>query len=252
MSTEIRHPDHPLPRVLAYSALFLNVFVFVVVNFCIYWARWRWIEADPTGRPPTISLAISSSDIGPVFAIWVSVSAVCLVFGVWLLIWHYLGLLKRCLAPKRSLTNTIVVSAILVAVAQPVSALGMHWLSTFRLPFAAELHMTGSYMFFVAQAFVVLIFSIVNMMLLNDVDSLSEMEVKGLVTRRWVKIRLVTGVISVILALAYLGLFFAKDHFVYPEYPLVYRAYVSVEPMVITSFLLVLVMCHADMFRRRA
>lgn len=237
---------------LALVALVVNGFAVVTVNYWIYTARWDFIDGNPGYRkPPTISRAISDPTIGEPFSAWVTLSGLLLVLGVWVLALHYLRLLRALDRPRRylRLSSRALLPAIMLL--QPAASVGMYLLSNFRFPDANVAHMVGSYLFFVSQALVVLLFTVYNHALLRDRTSLDRLVAIGALRRRWVRIRYRAGLASVALIAVYFTLFRLKDVYEYPEAPGLYIAYVTTEPVVISSFLLVLGLCHADLHGRR-
>ncbi len=240
-------------RPLVLAAGLLNGFAFVAVNFWIYRARMLFIErnGEVYQKPPTISRAISDPQIGEPFSVWVTASGICLVAGVALLLAYHLWLGRLLVAPSRTIRVMIVTFPPLIISMQAASALGMHWLSSYRFPdFNAE-HMTGSYMFFVAQAMVVVLFTAFNGAMLRDRGSLAQLAGQGLLSPLWVRIRYRFGLASLALVAVYLVLFLAKDVWGYPEWPALYIAYVTTEPMVITAFLVLLGLVHVEPLARR-
>ncbi len=233
-------------------ALALNGFAFVTVNYLIYTARWQFIarNGDSYRKPPTISRAISDPVIGEPFALWITLAGIGLVVSVAILAWHYLALVRRLERPGRALRLVAWTAMPLIVALQVAASLGMHWLSAYRFPNAHEMHMMGSYTFFLAQAMVIVLFTVYNAALLCDRNGLLMLELDRRASRRWVALRLVTGLLSIAIIIAYFTFFTLKDSYEYPDYPVLYMFYVSTEPMVITSFLLVLMLCHGDLHRQ--
>lgn len=238
---------------LGLLALVLNGFAILTVNYWIYTARWAFIARNSAHytKPPTISRAISDPVIGVPFSFWVTISAICLVVGVAVLAVHYVRLLRFLDRPSRYLRLASLVLMPVIMALQAASSVGMHLLSAYRFPDAHEMHMAGSYTFFVSQAVLIVFFTIYNHALLRDRASLDRLVALGVIGRRWVRVRFFAGLGSIALVGVYFALFTAKDAYEYPDAALLYVAYVSTEPMVITSFLLVLGLCHADLYRRR-
>jgi len=237
---------------LALLALVLNGFAILTVNFWIYTARWDFIVRNPDyHKPPTISRAISDPAIGAPFSVWVTLSGIFLVVGVGILGLHFMRVVRLIEQPSRyqRLAGSVLIPAVFVL--QGVSAVGMHLLSTYRFPESRDMHMIGSYTFFVAQALLVVLFTFYNHALLRDRAGLARLASLGVLSARWVRARFYTGLVSIGLVVLYFALFKAKDMYEYPEAPLLYLAYVTTEPMVISSFLLVLGLCHVDLHRVR-
>jgi len=239
-------------RPLALTALALNGFAIVTVNYWIYTARWEYIDRNGSfyKRPPTISRAISDPVIGEPFAFWMTISAICLGVGVALLTLIYLWIAGR-LRPKFGyLWVALWVLGPAAAILQGVASLGIYWLSSYRFPSAHEMHMIGSYSFFVSQALVVLLYTLLNHALLRHKECLQRLDDAALIAPHWVRARFIFGLVSLSLVVVYFVLFTLKDVYAYDDARGLYLFYVSVEPAVITSFLLVLAMAHADLFLR--
>jgi len=237
---------------VALMALILNGFAFFAVNYWIYTARWTFIarNSDHYHRPPTISRAISDPVVGEPFALWMTISGLCLVAGVALLVLLYLRLAWWLRPPFGYLWVGLWMLIPAIAVLQGIASLGIYWLGHYRFPDANEMHMVGSYSFFEAQALVVAFFTLVNLAMRRDSDNLTRLDAAMLIDPRWVRVRIIAGLVSLSLVVAYFALFKLKDIYIYETAPVLYLAYVSVEPMAISSFLLVLALAHVDLFRR--
>ncbi len=242
-----------LARRAAVVALVLNGFAIIAVNYWIYYARSLFIERhwDTYQKPPTISRAISDPFIGEPFSVWVTISSLCLVVGVGLLALRYIRQINRLPAPSTFLrVAALVIYPVLVAL-QIASALGMYWLSAYRFPDANEMHMVGSYTFFISQALVILLFAVASHALLRDRDSLAHLHEGCDLHESAVKLRCGLGYLAIAMTFCYFALFKAKDAYSYDAWPVLYWAYTLMEPAVISAFLLVLAMCHIDLFRKR-
>lgn len=239
------------PRLFAVATA-LNGFAFLAVNYWIYMARWWFIEAkgDTLDAPPTISRAISLEVIGELFAFWITLSGVCLFFGVLLVMTNYMRMRRVLSSPKLGTRIALGAAPIALIFLQGLASYGMHMLSIYRFPFANELHMVGSYLFFACQAVAILLYAVMNHLLLRDPLALSELEAAGNLRGSWVRRRRVAGALAVLGTLIYYGFFQAKGIFPYEEYPWVYVAYVSLEPALISYFLVVLALAHVDKFQR--
>jgi len=238
---------------MAWGAIALNGFAFLTVNYWIYTARWTYIDRNlsPGDGPPTISRAISDPFVGEPFAIWITLSGICLVFGVFLLVatfWRQLASLSSA-GPILHIAKWVLLPGILAL--QISSAIGMHWLSIYRFPDAHEAHMVGSYTFFGSQALVVLLFTLFNLALLRNQGTLAQLENNGHLAIKWVRRRFWFGLFCLFYTGVYGWLFMAKSSATFGDNATIYVAYVSAEPTLISSFLLLLLLCHFDLFRRK-
>ena len=234
-------------------ALGLNGFAIVTVNLWIFHAiaEFTLLHAADYGRPPTISRSISDPLIGVPFQFWITLSGVCLVGGVGSLVLVYVTYMRDLVAPTAYVRVALLVVAPLVFVFQVSSSSGMYILSAFRIPLQSEMHMVGSFLFFISQALVILLFTVLNHALLRDRNSLEVLHRRGQLHRGLVRGRFWLGCVCMGLVIGYLGLFLAKDIWTSDVAPGLYWTYTKTEPMVISAFLLVLAVSHLDLFRRR-
>ncbi len=226
-------PSRTVARALAVS-LACTTFVVVVVNYLIYTARWDFIKWHPeymAKRPPTISRALSDPRVGEPFAEWMAICAPVLFVGVLLLA----GMaLKEFLLvgrpPKRDAMRITVLTG-LVCGLQGLACVGMVMLSHYRFPDHNDMHMTGSYLFFFSQAFVVVFGEILS-------RSYAKMPPEGLVfSPKFAQFRKRYVWVPISLGVAYLGLFVIKHFDLGALSKPLYTGYVSVEPLLLSSFL---------------
>ncbi|WP_152912497.1 hypothetical protein [Candidatus Rhodobacter oscarellae] len=241
-----------VPRIIVLAAV-LNGAAFVVVNFWIYYARAWFIEThrEVYFEPPTISRAITPEFIGQVFSVWITLSAVCLSVGVSLLVLHYVRIARALPDTGSDLRRLFGLTACGIAPLQVLSGVGMVVLSRYRGAEFSEMHMMGSYMFFVSQALINALYFNLNRALLRAPVELAALERDGLLRRFWVRVRYVLSLIAIALTLAYLGLFLAKDVWSFDQAPQLHLIYALTEPALISTFLFVLLTAHVDKLRRR-
>ncbi len=234
-------------------ALGLNGFAIVTVTYWIYTARWEFIErnGETYTKPPTISRAISDPVIGDPFSVWITISSVCLVIGVGILALRHIGLIRRYGDCGRYLTVAALVGWPAVIVLQAASALGITWLSNYRFPDFNDMHMLGSYLFFISQALVVVLVTIFNHALLRERSGLALLVSDARVRHGWVRARYYAGLLSVTMSALYFGLFALKGIYEGALAPVLYTAYVSFELAALTSFMLVLGLLHGDLHGSR-
>jgi len=232
------------------GAIAANMFAVVTVNYWIYYARAAFMAAHPdyvAVQPPTISRAIADPAIGVPFAFWVSLSGVALIFGVLCLVLVQLRALPSLPFATAAQRRVMLLTCLALAPMQALSALGMYLLSNYRFPDGHDLHMIGSYVFFVAQALVIVLGLVQCSVLLRSQATMDRLESLGLLARRSVAWRWWSGFGSIGLVLAYLVLFVLKDVDFGVANGAVYASYVTVEPMVISSFLLFLTLFQTDL-----
>ncbi len=233
------------------GAIVANVFAVVMVNFWIYYARAAFIAAHPgyvAIQPPTISRAISDPAIGEAFAFWVTLSAIALIPGVFGVALAH-GRIARALPPSDRITaRLLTLFAAALFCSQAAASTGIYLLSTFRFPQHNDMHMTGSYMFFVAQGLVIVFFVLIGLTLLRSKTALVLLTEQGQAVPRWVRFRSWAGGLSIVLTLVYMGLFQIKTWDFGTASDVVYAVYVLLEPMVITGFLLVLALAQTDLW----
>ncbi|SEO03162.1 hypothetical protein SAMN04490248_10196 [Salinihabitans flavidus] len=218
-------------------------FVVAVINLLIYRARWDFIAAHPVysaGQPPTISRALSDPAIGEPFAFWMLLAAPLLVLGLCAILALVEMDLRRFGAGQVNLARVRALF-VLIVLLQTVAAVGIVMLSHYRMPEATPRHMTGSYLFFIAQTGTVLAGGIVS----GWLRALPEGPGR-LTLARMHEFRRRMAAVPLLLAALYLVLFVAK-HFTFPVgNEAVYLAYVSTEPVVITAMLLYLALFAVD------
>lgn len=220
-------------------AVCCTALVVPVVNYLIYTARWEFAERNPdyvAKLPATISRAISDPAIGAPFANWMLVCAPVLFLGVLLMLTSFLRELKHNDDISPDLRRIIMVLTAALIVLQAMASVGMVMLSQYTFPVYINEHMTGSFLFFISQAFVVFGAGILSRLF-------ERVPPKGRVVnsvmgrlRRW--LLLLPGALAVV----YLGLFVGKD--MVPNasalhWP-VHQTYVTVELLLISAFLLYL------------
>lgn len=238
-------PGRFTATMLAISIAFTG-FVIIAVNLLIYRARILFAARNPDAvaeRPPTISLAISDPSVGEPFASWLLLCAPLLFVGVlFLVLSAWIELQKGGGAGSRREQRLIAALCAIVVLLQGLAAIGMVTLSQFRFPHFAAQHMQGSYLFFFAQAFVVVFGEFLSRRFaLLPVDRVLITAPSARFRRRYVWVPIALGV-------AYLALFILKDvDFGSLNTPL-YAGYTSTEPLLLSSFLLYVLTYHVDMW----
>ncbi|MEP2533048.1 hypothetical protein [Shimia sp.] len=210
-----------------------TLIVVSVVNYLIYTARWDFALLHPAyvaSQPPTISRAISDPIVGDPFAVWMLICAPILWIGVLLMIMTMWRGLRQNHGSGDGLKMVKNLS-ILVIFLQALASSGMIILSQYRFPDHDEMHMFGSYLFFFSQAFVV--FS--GELLSRAYDRLPPNS--RLMLPAFCKLRRIAILGPIILSAVYLGLFIGKDFVSGPIRYVVLQAYVSIELLLISSFL---------------
>jgi len=233
-----------------------NLFSIVTVNYWIYHARFVFIGRHPdyvAEQPPTISRAISDPLVGEPFAFWITVCAVLLILGVSGLVVVYLRIARDLPRGTARVRRAFRVCAVAVLLGQVSASVGMYMLSNFRFPDHHEMHMQGSYIFFVSEALVILIGTVFCVLLLRNWTDLASLETDGLMRRGTIRFRRFFGFAVVGMGVLYLVLFKVKNIDLHSANTLIYATYVTVEPMLISAFLFFLALFQTDIvkFARR-
>lgn len=227
-------------------------FVFVAVNFGIYWARATYMALHPEAvgsRLPTISRSIADPLVGQPFAFWISIAAPLLFLGVAAIIAVQLSA-AGTVAPHAPRTALVLrICAALVLPLQALACIGMVTLSQYTFPRYNAEHMLGSYMFFGAQALVVLLGLVSSGAIAASGAARTAIAQAGLVHPGANRLRLIVGSGSVVLVAAYAALFFGKDIDLGGWDGAIYYSYVMTEPACISSFLLFMVTYNLDLWR---
>lgn len=235
-------------------AIAVNLFALGTVTYWIYYARATFIARHPEYvaiEPPTISRAISDPSIGIPFQFWVSLSGILLIFGVFWIAEFNRRLHAHALQPGTHLTRMMRIGMSAVVLLQAAAAVGIYLLSTYRFPNHHEAHMLGSYTFFISQALVVLIATIMSAALLRDRVVLAQLQAARLLHPGMVRLRKWAGVFCMTLTVGYVALFQAKSMDFGAANKAIYLAYTSAEPALITCFSLFLALFQTDLLALR-
>lgn len=238
-------------RALVLGLLFFPMtFVTVTVNYWIYRARFEFIERHPqaaANKPPTISRAISDPAIGEPFAFWISASAVFAVLAMIPVAWLYWRSARAVDTMSPGTGRLLSGSALLLVILQAIAATGMVVLSQYTFPSFNEEHMLGSYTFFISQSLVVLVMALACGCIALQRPVAEALAAKNGVNPRISRLRAPLAVACFAAALSYLGLFVLKDAGLGAARPLVYRAYVLLEPTLISAYLVVFATYYIDL-----
>ncbi len=228
-------------RCILVVAMFLNALAIAIVNFWIYRALVVYGRNFPelvAERPVTVSRAITDPEISEIFSSWITFAAVLLPFGV--------AIVAR-LQAQLSQTSFWRAMAWSMVVFQLGASIGMVLLSHYRFPDHDELHMTGSFLFFISQTVMMVSCGLSAGHIVRQGKSIPQQLLLANRLR-------VFGVIWVVcLAGLYLTLFLGKEHVTGDLYAVVYRLYTLAEPILISSFLMVFGVYFLDLvhhFRR--
>lgn len=240
-----------VPGWLLLAAVAANAFALAAVAFWIFRARAVFLAANPDWGPVTISRAISDPSVGPAFSVWMSVAGVLLAFGVFFNAGFYALTARRLPSPGRALVAVWLAVPPAIILLQAVSGAGMYMLSAYRFPDFHVAHMAGSYMFFVAQALVIVGGTVLSQALLSDRGSLAWLEARGVMRERSVRRRRNFGLFTVAMTVGYVSLFKAKNVDLDPFNEEIYLAYTNVEPALIVCFLIFLGLFQSDLLALR-
>lgn len=223
---------------LALAAIVGIIALYVIINFWIYFARIEFIAGHPdyvARKPPTISRAISDPEIGVPFAQWITVSAIIFPFIFLVITSLYAETARAASTRLPRLARLLVAGAVALLLLKTLAATGMYLLSNYRVPDNGGTHMIGSYLFFISDAILVLVGSVMNLFILRHLpyDSADT----PLISRLGARVRVWPGFVAVFLGFLYLGLFVLKEIDLGPWDPIVYQAYVLDELFVITAMM---------------
>jgi hypothetical protein len=229
----------------------LSLFACVTVNYWIYNVHGWFLALKPEGWPipPTISRAASLPEIAVPFSVWITLSGIGLALAVAIIGLSYLRLLRRVPTAPIWLQVLMYLAAPAAILLQAASALGMNWLSVNTLLNNPPMHMLGSVLFFASQALVILIYGGVNLALLRQRSYLADLARAGWLNPTLVAWRARIAALAVALAFTYGVLFVLKDVYVYPQVKWVHQSYVMLEPIVISSYLIVVLLACLDKLR---
>lgn len=236
MTDLTRETTRPMKRsqaVLATVALGCLTFVFWVVNYHIFSSRIFFAQRNPeyvARKPPTISRAISDPSVGEPFAFWVSLSAGVLIIGAIAFFLFLTFELKKGTTGSKAARNWVYVFGGIAVLLQAIACIGMVILSNFRFPHDNDLHMFGSFMFFIAQALMVLSLNVTT-------GRYHDLSVSRPLNPWMVRLRYRLVWVSLGGPLFYLFLFLAKDFDLGALHKPVYQTYVLTEPVLISYFL---------------
>ncbi len=223
------------------AAMAFNAAAIVIVNFWIYRALVVYGRNFPeliAQGPVTVSRAITDPEVSGPFAAWITFSAFLLPLGV---------AVVACLQARVSRTAYGRAIAWSMVVLQLGSSVGMILLSHYRFPDHDEVHMAGSFLFFISQTAMILACGLSARHVLRHGAALPGQ------IRRANRLRVFGAICVACLAAVYLCLFLGKAYVSGDAYTLVYRLYTLAEPTLISSFLAVFAVYFLDLvyyFRR--
>lgn len=232
------------------SALLANLIAITVVNYWIYHARSVFIANHPeyvSQQPPTISRAISDPTVGPDFALWISGSAILLIFGILGLAMFYLRLASLLPSACSGLRRWIRILACTLIAVQVVACVGMYLLSNYRFPDGDELHMLGSYMLFIGEALAMVHAWLISWLVLRNKDQFASVS-RTSPGVGMLRLRIAAGMIVLLGVVAYACLFVVKGIDLGKANEAIYLIYVLSEPAVISGFLAVFLLFQTDLW----
>jgi hypothetical protein len=224
------------PVVLSLIAVMTVATVVLVVNVLIYRARYLFIQWHPdyvAKQQPTISRAIADPLIGEPFAFWMAVCAPLLFIGVGCIVALARRDVRTHAADDAPLMRRFDRMFALLLLLQVMACVGMVMLSHYRFPDFGAMHMTGSYIFFFSQGFVVVAGGVLAGLLMRLPGSDERMILPGMN-----RLRRRLTMVPILMAISYLALFVLKDVPVFQGNKALYQAYVWMEPAVLSSFLI--------------
>ena len=238
-------PAARMSRPLAAIGLAASLGTPLAIDYWIMNVRWVWIEAFPDRaaiRPPTISRAMADVPYGEAVALYLTVAAVLLVVSAASVSILYLRSFDAIAAPARRPRLKALALGI-VAIQVPVS-LGVILQSVYSLETNNQLHMTGSYMLFIAAGIGQVISISVASAMLRLLAPDPALRRRGLILPGMARVRRVVATVALLCAVVYLALFIGKD---FVDSAALYQVYVWTEVALI-AFLMAYLMLHAPDF----
>ncbi|MGH1423984.1 MAG: hypothetical protein ACRBBU_04605 [Pseudooceanicola sp.] len=235
---------------LALIGFVLNLFTPIVTVYWCIRARSEWIAMYPVEaarKPPTISRAISEPSIGDPFAFWVTTSAVVSLLGMSLIALLYARTIHATPMADAADRRRLRRAATGLVLTQLPLSIGMTMLSQFSLGATDDLHMAGSYVFFVSASLVQLLGILTSLSALALLRHDPSMAYRGLIHPLAAKLRLWAASITLATAIGYLALFIAKDTSL--RTPTLYQAYVQTEVVLILFFSTFLLLHNIEFLR---
>lgn len=239
-------------------AMLATAFVTPVVIWQVHAARHQFIENNPEymarNFPPTISGALADPTVGEPFHVWITICAILLPLAVVVIASLYYDTGRSIVDIAPRLSKVLRLGTPVTVLVQMVASFGMWMLSGFRFPDHNAEHMLGSYMFFSAQAVVVLIATILCFALARSrvISTRLENGPRGLLRPALCRARALFGLFCVLMTLGYLVLFIAKDMALPVDIHMVYELYVRTELVVISGFVVFLALHLPELWDRWA
>ncbi len=207
----------------------------------VLWARHSFLALHPDymDDPPTISRAINDPLVGTPFARLILVITALIAAVVPVLAWAYLAAIARSEAGRaRRHTMYALLAAMLVC--QVAASFGMVLTTQYTFATDGDLHMEGSYVFFVFQALAILVGASLCRMLLHEKRRLAIPDADWHFHPAMHRFRFFFGLVIASLAILYGVLFVLKDHALPISAYAVQVVYTQTEVVVIGCFVLFL------------
>lgn len=226
-------------RAIALFAIVLLTPPILGINGLIYYARAAYANLHPeevAAKPHTISRALTDPRVGDLFGQCLAVLSPMLGIGVFLLVWLALidWLNTRSGSERPVSARTAFGLGHLLIVLQAMACIGIVMLSSYSLEENRDLHMWGSYLFFVAQLLVIVAGG-------TWCSFMKSMQAPQPVYRTaTLRAAAKFAIIPIAVALTYIGLFFTKDWVSESYWMAVMKLYTRTEPLTISGFLLYL------------
>lgn len=222
--------------------LALPAFLVPVIEIpLVLWARFTFISLHPDyyNDPPTISRSINDPAVGGPFANLILVITALILAITPVIVLAYITAISRLtLSRGRRLLMHVLLALVLLL--QLVASAGMVLTTQFTFAIDRDLHMTGSYIFFVFQALSVVTAASLCRMLLH------QQRRHGIADRDWQfrpamhRFRFRFAMLIVALIVTYGILFVLKDHVSDDTLYVVQVAYTQCEVIVIGAYVIFL------------
>ena len=207
----------------------------------VMWARSRFVELNPDyiNDPPTISRSINDPTVGAPFADFILLITALILMVTPVLIWSYALAISRLTLSRR---RRILMYALLglVFIFQAAASKGMVLTTQFTFAIDHDMHMLGSYAFFVFQALTIFIAGLLCRMLFNEQQRHGIADVDWQFRPSMHRLRFRFAMLIMGLVVLYGVLFVLKDHSLPISDYIVQVAYTQCEVIVIACYVLFL------------
>lgn len=207
----------------------------------VMWARSKFVELNPDylNDPPTISRSINDPTVGAPFADLILLITALILMVTPVLIWSYALAISRLTLNRRRRVLMYVLLGMLF-IFQIIASTGMVLTTQFTFAIDHDMHMLGSYTFFVFQALTIFIAGSLCRMLFNEQQRHGIADVDWQFRPSMHRFRFRFAMLIMVLVVLYGVLFVLKDHTLPISDYIVQVAYTQCEVIVIACYVLFL------------